>query len=381
MRLKGKRLYAKFERATWRNKTFNEVLSPDAKWMWIYLLTTPRTTKCPGLIDASVLNIMEDLCWNVCGLDGKPFHEKLAIGIERTSDALKELSSTVREKDDVAWIIYSESDKMILIPRSVAHNLPANKNIVEHWVSELNEYPDSEIKYEWTKNAFEILKHVFGKTDMRVKPLSKLYYGEIARSGVGHGDDGRTKDEANGEEDGETIEQKQTVIETVVSKKEKAERNRSRTISTNTSISISNKEEDSPSEKRKAKPVPATAPDDFTQRQMEFFAALKETDFYVRGKGVKKAVEAVKDPVRLARALGGKDLYPLVDSGLIGRLGAWSIENRVKAKVDIGKFILNRARATQEFGGRQSGQSNRGQQNQGEYQHGGDLEEKVKNTR
>ena len=129
------------------------------------------------------------------------------------------------------------------------------------------------------------------------------------------------------------------------------------------------------------KPVPATAPDDFTQRQMEFFAALKETDFYVRGKGVKKAVEAVKDPVRLARALGGKDLYPLVDSGLIGRLGAWSIENRVKAKVDIGKFILNRARATQEFGGRQSGQSNRGQQNQGEYQHGGDLEEKVKNTR
>lgn len=379
MRLKGKRLYAKFERATWRNKTFNEILSFDARWMWIYLLTTPRTTKCPGLVDASILNIMEDLCWNVYELDGLPFQEKLARGIERTQNALDELSRTIREKDDVSWIVYSEEDKMILIPRAVAHNLPANKNIVEHWVSELNEYPDSEIKFAWTKNAFEILKHAFGKVDSRVKPLSKLYYGEISRSGVGHTE----IDEANEAESNESIEQKQTVIQTVSTDKKKEEKNRSRTISTNisTNTSTNTMKEDSASEERKPKPPTPVAPDNFTSRQLEFFNALQETDFYIRGQGVQKAIEAVKDPVRLARSLGSKDLYPLVDPGLIGRLGAWSIENRTRAKTDIGKFILNRARATQEYGGRQNAQTGKIREQPTEYPHGDDLEAKVKNTR
>ena len=179
--------------------------------------------------------------------------------------------------------------------------------------------------------------------------------------------------------------QKQTVLQTVSTGGKKAKKNRSASISTSTRTITSNttKKDRPASAKRKpdraAKPL--EPPDDFNQKQREFFAAFRKIEFYVRGKGEILCIEALNDPIRLARALGDDLLYPLVDPGLVGRLGAWSMENRARAKTDIGKFILNRARATQERGGpRQNRQSNGGGTGES-YQHGGDLEEKVNKTK
>lgn len=85
--------------------------------------------------------------------------------------------------------------------------------------------------------------------------------------------------------------------------------------------------------------------DGFTERQLAFYDALMTTEFFVPGKGVVCAYEAIADEIRLARDLGREDLYPALDVSLIGKLGAWSLQNRKKAKVNVGRFILNRATA------------------------------------
>lgn len=124
---------------------------------------------------------------------------------------------------------------------------------------------------------------------------------------------------------------------------------------------------------------PTEPPQHFSARQQAFFKALQQAEFYVRGRGIMTAWEAVGDPVRLAKNLGEEHAYPLVDPGLIYRLGSWSLENRSNSKNDIAKFILNRARYTQERGG-PSDQRSPYQQNQ-PYPHSADLAEKVRNAR
>ena len=349
-------MYAKFERATWRNKTFRFELSDNAQWLWVNLLTTNRTTKCPGLIEATTLNIMEDLGWDWRGIvQDVPQHEKLIIGLQRTAKAMEELANTKRD-DGTPWIQYSDKDRLVLLPRAVLHNLPQNKSIVNHWIKALDEYPDSTLKKEWIKSAYGAIKRTIGKDDDRYRLIKSIHLGRPK---------GRKKDDA---EPSENTKEADTMSLPNMTPSTPETRHGVETISINSSSSssISN----SMNEEGRAPATPAPAPrskgaakgldekskltkppEDFTDRQAQFFLALLETEFYIPGKGAMTAHAAIKDPVRLARNLGEKDTYPAVDPGLIKRLGGWTFENKAKAKRDIGRFILNRARATQEHGG------------------------------
>jgi len=413
-----KRLYAKFERSTWRNPTFRYVLTDDARWMWVHLLTTPRASKCPGLIEASALNLMEDLGWDRRGVaDDAPEHERIAQGVQRTNEALDELASTVRD-DGVPWIIVSAEHRIIVVPRAVAHDLPANPNIVDHWLRALAEFPDTEIKRAWVKAAFSTLRTAFGNDDGRVVKLRSLHYSLARRLGAAGQDEGERSDDVSGSIEGRSKDVSTTIAsrngdshpddadtEGTTSDRQGTENTRehetvspdesepsapegdngSRTI--NISNSISSKKARAASAARKQPRQhqrvidetvkPTNPPTEFTDRQVAFYRALQEAEYYVRGKGIMTAFEAVPDPVRLARNLGDADTFPLIDAGLVKRLGAWTLENRSRAKVDIAKFILNRARYSQERGHprRDSAQQDR------PYQHGGDLAAKVNATR
>ncbi len=412
-----KRLYAKFERATWRNPTFRYVLTDDARWLWVHLLTTPRASKCPGLIEASALNLMEDIGWDRRGVtDDVLEHVRIAQGVQRTNEALDEIASTVRD-DGVPWIIVSAEHRIIVVPRAVAHDLPANPNIVDHWLRALAEFPDTEIKRAWVKAAFSTLRTAFGNDDGRVAKLRSLHYSLARRLGASGPDDSERSDDVSGSFGGrledvstttamrngdshandtdteattfdrqstENTREHETVSPGKAEPSTQNAGNRSRTISINNSINSKKARAASAARKqpRQRQRVidetvkPANPPPEFTNRQAAFYRALQEAEYYVRGKGILTAFEAVPDPIRLARNLGDADTFPLIDTGLVKRLGAWTLENRSRAKVNIAKFILNRARYSQERGPRRgSAQQDR------PYQHGGDLAAKVNATR
>lgn len=320
------RIFSKIERKIWRNRTFRLVLSDDAQKLWLYLLSSPRATRCPGLISASLLNIMEDLGWNWRGIEpGAPQHEKIIKGLTRTSKALDELAQTIKEDDGTQWIKWDDNDQLVFMPRGILHHLPDNADQVRNWIQDLKEYPDTTIKKEWLNCALDIFKTRYTKDDTRFSLLDSY-----RRS--------------------------------VVSK-------------TNDLVKSKTKKRD-PKEQ-----LPLKEPSDLTPKQNKYYEMLKRVDFYVRGKGIMKAADAVPDPVRLAKALGDEELYPNVDAGLIGRLGAWSIENKTRAKTETGmsKFILNRASYSQERGGtRTNDQSTR---EKSKYPHGGDLATKINNAK
>ena len=117
---------------------------------------------------------------------------------------------------------------------------------------------------------------------------------------------------------------------------------------------------------------PTEPPEDFTARQREVWEAMRTAQFKVPGAGQQTVWENVKDPVGLARDLGGPG-YPAVDVGLIHRLASWSQESpRRKKKLNL--FLRNRFSATQERGGSRSPNGKAEQ----EFTKGADLARKVR---
>jgi hypothetical protein len=363
------KIYARVERKLWRNYIFRNELSDDARLLWVYLMTTFREAHLPGLVETTILIIMEDLGWHERGIPADiEEHEKIVIGIKRTQAALDEV--ILRE-----WVHYSKVDRLLMLNRGVVHNLPANVDVVAAWTSTLAEFPDTETKRQWVKKAVSVLRRTYGKDDARYKRLKSYWY-SMCQPPL---DDSKLS---------ENIEESDSRYTRCgpPAKGKKPEVNEKGThgvvptnTNTNTNTITDHKHntkrgggddvsQSAPKTPQKAKPSPRgkklpekpkTAPEDFTPRQVAFYQALQQTEFYVRGQTEDRtAWQIVKDPVRLARNLGAKDTFPLVEVGLIGRLGAWSFENKAKAKTDIGRFILNRARANQEHPPRgQNGQS------------------------
>lgn len=134
-------------------------------------------------------------------------------------------------------------------------------------------------------------------------------------------------------------------------KKEKKEKKEEKALGTDVGTPASGPADKAGGKSLADKVKPTEPPESFNRRQREFYIAFLETEFYVPGEGPVRAIEKIADPVRLAATLGDGKSYPLVDVGLISRLGAWTFENKRKAKRDIGKFILNRSRVTQDHGG------------------------------
>ena len=324
-RVSKTRLYGRVERKLWRNTVFRKSLSDDARLLWLYLLSTFREARLPGLVEATVLSIMEDLDWNNrCGavdeLDG------IFKGLKKTTSALDELES-------LGWVVYSKSDRLLLVTNAVRHNLPQNEDIVTKWVKTLAEFPDSSTKRSWLKFACVAMQSSFGNADGRYKRL-KQYLNSTVQTPLCKKDDetkeeidlGSTRcppDDSNSVPESEnngthhactTNTNTSTSINTNTITNTKQEKERSHNVPTSATQAP---QKSKPIKQKKAIEKPKNPPEDFTNRQKDFFRALQETKFYIRGEGGKTAFDAVKDPVQLARNLGDIDSFPLVDVGLL----------------------------------------------------------------
>lgn len=140
-----------------------------------------------------------------------------------------------------------------------------------------------------------------------------------------------------------------------------------------------------PPKKRKRKPPvppeekPDAPPASFAPRELAMWEALRKATFYVPGRGELTGWEAVDDPVRLAMQLGG-EAFPNCGPDLIHRLATWTMENRNRAKQKVNRFLVNRFSAHQDKGTGMN-RTPPWQQPTTKYQHGDDLEAKVRATR
>lgn len=379
-RVSKTQLYGRVERKLWRNKMFRYELSDDARLLWLYLLTTFREARLPGLVEATVLSIMEDLDWqNRC--DAGDELEGIVKGSKKTTDALAEIER--RE-----WVIYSKEDRLLLLHRAVKHNLPANEDVVAKWVKSLKEFPDSSTKRSWLKAASAALVLAFGKEDRRYK-LLRQYLNATVQTPLGvqpsknTGEIDLTSTPCTPKEQDDffncSSDGGHGVVPTITSTSTSTKHNHKHEEETDGVPTSAPRTLQKPKPARRKKVViekSTTPPEDFTKRQKAFFDALQKTEFYIRGKDAQTAFDAVKDPIRLARNLGDVDAFPLVDTGLINRLGAWSFENMAKSKVDIGRFILARARVCQERGGDKGSKGPQAVNTGGAKKRYGDLDSK-----
>ncbi len=141
MKTKDRRSYSKIERVTWRNREFRS-LSRNGRDLWLYLLTCPHQTKCPGLIPISRAVIADDLNW-------QSDEQRFSNGCE-TSAALDELQ-------EVGWVKYDEPGRVLLIPNAIHHNVPENANVVRGWYRDIVDIPDSPLATEWMLGAYAVV--------------------------------------------------------------------------------------------------------------------------------------------------------------------------------------------------------------------------------
>lgn len=372
--MKKRRTYGTVQRFLWKDPEYQS-LGDQVKLLWLCLLTTPRATICPGLIEASLLTVMEDLQWDRLG-------GGITSGMNMTTDAIDQLK-TLASKDGAPWLVVDQERRIIVLPGAVAHNLPANLNVVRHWVRGLAEIPECEGRRVWVESAYRALRAAFGKDDQRTKAIFSLHWHETR---------GRNGDEPeiNDGEASETAKESETVSQTKSKPSTKPRRNRSATNNNNINNSNNSKPEPSkegkqgtgkagapastPKATKKKVEKPEEPPGDFSKRELAMWEALRSAAFYVPGEGEMTGWDAVKDPVGLARRLGGP-AYPAVDPGLIHRLANWTQTNRSRGKKDVARFLTNRFGASQEKGGDRRGTKS-GPGDEKGYRFGGDLADK-----
>jgi len=324
-------LYVNIHRLIWNDDKFPFV-SDDCQLVFFHLLTTPMATQF-GLFKAGIAGLAEDKRWEV-GRYRKAFNEALAEG----------------------FVEYDEKALLVRIPHFLDYNKPNNPNVLKSWGVNFNGLPHGELKhmhYQQFKAFVESLPEAFSKA------FSKAFE-EVLPKGFAKpsGKDCRKDPEYSSDSDSD---------------------------SDSDSSSDQRQEEGGPSGKRGKRthrPVnskkfvvdgkPEEPPDGFNHRQRQAWDALRAATFYIPGKGIMTAWQAVEDPVVLAGQLGG-DAYPAVDIALVHRLGNWTMENRQKSKKEIARFLTGRFAASQERGGVRNSSGQNAQTNTG----AGDLEAKV----
>jgi hypothetical protein len=335
--------------------------------MFLHLLTTPREASVPGLIEATPINLMDDLDWGARSGDST---EALISGLQRTKNALDELSSTKRS-DGTPWVIYNERERLVLLPRAIYHNLPANPNVVRHWKKTLKEYPCQPLKMQWITVAVEAIRENFGANSSRFKLISEIFEANkkaFHKPGRNSLENGSANHYPNHGENTNTS----TITNTIT--------NSNRSLSSNRSPSVRNQEakegvsgaderlpkstmekssrdtnENNAKEKQSRKANETIdVPRDFSPRQRAFLHAILCSRFIVRGRGPIPGGHAISNPVELARSLGSENAYPAVDAGAVERAASWTLANPKKAKKDIARFVTNWVAREQERGGTRS---------------------------
>jgi hypothetical protein len=117
--------YGKVSRRMWRDEKFRAFSKapPSARELWIYLLTSPRSTSIPGIVAVGAMGLAEDLDWPV----------------KATRVRLAELEAAGVVKVD-------HEAKLLWLPNSLDHNPPANASVVLGWCSSWRLLPECPLR-------------------------------------------------------------------------------------------------------------------------------------------------------------------------------------------------------------------------------------------
>jgi hypothetical protein len=130
--------YRKVELGMWHDASFLAMTPPEpsGQWLWVYLLTGPRTTQLPGLVVAREAVMADDLRWDVEGFR-KAFGECFQEGL---LDADWKAGVVVLRK---ALLTSSGA------PRETAR--PGNPNVLKSWSQHLRQVPDCGLKTSYLR--------------------------------------------------------------------------------------------------------------------------------------------------------------------------------------------------------------------------------------
>ena len=119
--------YSRISRRMWRDEKFMGLSGPkpNARDLWIFLLTGPHCTSIPGLFVLGEASMAEEMGWPVAG----------------TRAALEEI-------ERAGMIRYDRVHRVVWMPNAFRHNVPNNQNQVTGWRQPWSEIPDCAIKRE-----------------------------------------------------------------------------------------------------------------------------------------------------------------------------------------------------------------------------------------
>lgn len=131
--------YSKVYRRMWGDAKFRELSAPppNARDLWIYLITGPHNGIIPGLFSIGEAALAEALEWP----------------LEDFRKAFAELSSKGMAKAD--W-----KARMVWLPNAARHNEPASPNVVIGWGKAFADMPECVLKQEALTGLFATVREM-----------------------------------------------------------------------------------------------------------------------------------------------------------------------------------------------------------------------------
>lgn len=119
--------YSKIDRRIHSDAKFRSLshAQPCGRYLWLYLLTTPKLTSIPGLIAAGEAELAEALEWSLKGFR-EGFAELFAKGLAKAD-----------------W-----EARLVWIPNARKYNQPENPNVIKGWRTAWDEMPECGLKLE-----------------------------------------------------------------------------------------------------------------------------------------------------------------------------------------------------------------------------------------
>ena len=117
--------YRRISVPMWGDARFRKLSAPapNARYLWIYLLTGPHTGPIPGLSTTGEAALAEALDWSLAKFR-PPFAEIAAQGMAEAD-----------------W-----RARVLFVPKAINHNAPESPNVVRAWRSYMAEIPECALK-------------------------------------------------------------------------------------------------------------------------------------------------------------------------------------------------------------------------------------------
>lgn len=119
--------YSRIDRSMWGDAKFRSLSrpAPNARDLWIFLLTGPHNTCVPGLFTLGEAAMAEAMEWPM----------------PATRKCLKEI-------EDAGMVRLDRAARLVWLPNALKHNPPENPNVVAGWRHPWSELPECSLKDE-----------------------------------------------------------------------------------------------------------------------------------------------------------------------------------------------------------------------------------------